>query len=165
MEEAKFRKYDLLIRGILTPVTAVIGVLVGIWQYSDSQSKNVRTQYEFRKLERLEKEVNSTKKMLNRVNGFIFEVTESDSISISADRILNSDEFIEIYSFSTTDTTLSKNLLLLRIELSEADKEFINGYRANNRILIRLFDVQNALSSNINRKEEEIKALETRYLN
>ena len=52
MNEEQYRKWDIIIKGVITPIIAVITVLVGIYQYTDGQRKSVEKEFELRKLER-----------------------------------------------------------------------------------------------------------------
>lgn len=54
MTEEQYRKWDIIIKGIITPIIAVITVLFGIYQYTDSQAKSLEREYQLKKLERQE---------------------------------------------------------------------------------------------------------------
>jgi hypothetical protein len=52
MTEEQHRKWDIIIKGIITPIIAVITVLFGIYQYTDSQATSLEREYQLKKLER-----------------------------------------------------------------------------------------------------------------
>ena len=54
MTEEHHRKWDIIIKGIITPIVAVITVLAAVYQYTDSQEKSLEKEYELKKLERQE---------------------------------------------------------------------------------------------------------------
>ena len=54
MTEEQHRKWDIIIKGIITPIIAVITVLFGIYQYTDSQAISLEREYQLKKLERQE---------------------------------------------------------------------------------------------------------------
>lgn len=55
MTEGQHRKWDIIIKGIITPIIAVITVLFGIYQYTDSQAKSLEREYQLKRLERNER--------------------------------------------------------------------------------------------------------------
>ena len=55
MTEEQHRKWDIIIKAVITPIIAVITVLVGIYQYTDAQKKSLEREYELKRLERQEK--------------------------------------------------------------------------------------------------------------
>ncbi len=55
MTEELHRKWDIIIKGIITPIIAVITVLFGIYQYTDSQQKSLEKEYQLKKIERQER--------------------------------------------------------------------------------------------------------------
>lgn len=55
MTEEQHRKWDILIKGVITPIIAIITVMVGIYQYTDGQQKSIEKEYQLKKLERQEK--------------------------------------------------------------------------------------------------------------
>ena len=55
MTEEQHRKWDIIIKAIVTPIIAVITVFVGIYQYTDGQKKSLEKEYELKKIERQEK--------------------------------------------------------------------------------------------------------------
>ena len=54
MTEAQHRKWDIIIKGIITPIIAVITVLFGIYQYTDSQQNSLEREYQLKKIDRQE---------------------------------------------------------------------------------------------------------------
>jgi len=54
MTEAQHRKWDIIIKGIITPIIAVITVLFGIYQYTDGQRSSLEREYQLKKIERQE---------------------------------------------------------------------------------------------------------------
>ena len=54
MNEDQHRKWDIIIKGIITPIIAVITVLFGIYQYTDSQQKSLEREYQLKKIDRQE---------------------------------------------------------------------------------------------------------------
>lgn len=54
MTESQHRKWDIIIKGIITPIIAVITVLFGIYQYTDSQQKSIEKEYQLKRLDRQE---------------------------------------------------------------------------------------------------------------
>ncbi len=55
MTEEQHRKWDIIIKAVITPIIAVITVLVGIYQYTDAQKQSLEREYELKRLERQEK--------------------------------------------------------------------------------------------------------------
>ena len=55
MTEEQHRKWDIIIKGIITPLIAVVTILFGIYQYTDSQTKSLEREYELKRIERTEK--------------------------------------------------------------------------------------------------------------
>lgn len=46
MDEASKRRWDVIIAGVIAPGITVIGILVGIWQFSQGEENRLRLQYE-----------------------------------------------------------------------------------------------------------------------
>jgi hypothetical protein len=55
MTEDQYRKWDTLIKGVITPIIAVVTVLVGVYQYTDGQARALEKEYELKKIERQDK--------------------------------------------------------------------------------------------------------------
>jgi len=54
MTEEQHRKWDIIIKGIITPIIAVITVFAGIYQYTDGQKRSLEKEFDLRKIERQE---------------------------------------------------------------------------------------------------------------
>ena len=90
MNEYQHRKWDILIKGIITPLIALITVLFGIYQYTDGQKKSLEREYQLKRIERQEQAFNEKSKLYretrqivsflsttNRINSTLFETKKN----------------------------------------------------------------------------------------
>ncbi len=96
MTEDQHRKWDILIKGVITPIIAVITVLVGIYQYTDGQQKSIEKEYQLRKLERQEKMLETKTalyKETRQILSYLSTHNEFDSQTFKSKK----DRFWELY--------------------------------------------------------------------
>jgi hypothetical protein len=96
MSEEDQRKWEIIIKAVITPLVAVVTVLVGIWQYTDSQKITLEREYELRKLERQEAAFNE-KSALYKETRQILAFLASTTIVDSAVFESKVDRFWELY--------------------------------------------------------------------
>ncbi|TDJ04805.1 MAG: hypothetical protein E2O67_06160 [Deltaproteobacteria bacterium] len=96
MTEEQHRKWNIIIKGIITPVIAVITILFGIYQYTDSQEKSLEKEFELRKIERQEQafeEKSALYKETRQILSFLSTNSEMESTLFESKR----NRFWELY--------------------------------------------------------------------
>ena len=96
MTEEQHRKWNIIIKGIITLVIAVITILFGIYQYTDSQEKSLEKEFELRKIERQEQafeEKSALYKETRQILSFLSTNSEMESTLFESKR----NRFWELY--------------------------------------------------------------------
>jgi hypothetical protein len=135
MNEDQHRKWDILIKGIITPIIAVITVLFGIYQYTDSQKKTMEREFQLRKIERQEQAFEEKTKLYKetrQVLAFLSTNNELGSVLFESKK----NRFWELYwgDLASVESPQIESLmvrfgsLLTKLENpDEADKESIQS--------------------------------------
>ena len=79
MTEEQHRKWDIIIKAVITPIIAVITVLVGIYQYTDAQKQSLEREYELKRLERQEKRFEEKSALYKETRQLLSFLSTNDS--------------------------------------------------------------------------------------
>jgi hypothetical protein len=137
MDEGTYRKWDLTLK-IVAPLLTVVGLLIGVWQFTREQSAQLERQYQLiAENDRLEFKRRVWEKQLDaytKLSGVVGRIASGDQSKDELTKDIN--EFDSLYwgdMIYAEDESVEKAMIDFHVEI----QDFLKGVGTKDRLKVR----------------------------